>query len=453
MQASGNAHGRLFGTNGIRGKPNELLTTDFVSSIGKAAATMFLSKRIAIGRDTRTSGAMVMSALVSGIMSTGTDAIDLGVLPTPGLQYYCMLNSLPGVMITASHNPAEYNGIKCIDTDGTELSQEKEIEIEKIHFTGKYKVSGWQSVGVTLQDNTAARTYIEAVLSKVKRDVVVSAGFRVAADPACGGAYYTTPFLLRELGCSLTTINGFPDGMFTSRNPEPRPENLSALLTLMKDGSYDIGIAHDGDADRAAFVDSSGKFVEGDLILSLLIKHRSRKGDVIVTPISTSDSVDDSASEVGATVIRTKVGAPIVARTMIDGKASLGGEENGGMIFGDHQYCRDGAMTVARVLEIMAETGKSLSELLSEVKRYHIKKGSAHFSGKWESLEKFIVERSNPERVDRTDGIKIYVKDGWALVRKSGTEPIVRVYAHSRTEAGCTRIFSEFSSLVHDFRP
>ena len=442
---------KLFGTNGIRGRPNELLTPEFSVSIGKSIASMFKARRIAMGRDTRLSGPMIFSSVAAGLTSSGTDVVDLGILPTPALQFYCKTNGIPGVVITASHNPPEFNGIKCIDSDGTELAQSKELEIEKAHFSNSFSPAGWESIGTVTGDNTAVDRYLRGVISRIDAQSIAEKNYRVAADPACGAAYYSTPALLGMLGCRITTINGFPDGLFTARNPEPRPENLSVLLSIMKEGNHDLGVAHDGDADRATFVDENGNFIEGDRILSLIVKHHARKGDVIVTPISTSDSIDDVAEEIGATVLRTMVGAPIVARAMMDNRAHIGGEENGGVIFGNHQYCRDGAMTLASVLDIMAKSGSTISELLSGIRKYHIRKGSEHFSGDWESLARHIDEHSNAEKIDRMDGMKIYVDGGWALIRKSGTEPIVRVYAHASSEDSCTRIYNKFIGLVRKF--
>ena len=441
---------RLFGTNGIRGRPNELLTPDFCLSIGKAAATRFGAPEIAIGRDTRRSGDFVLSSVAAGVLSTGTNLIDLGILPTPALQYYCKTRKIPGIVITASHNPPEFNGIKCIDSDGTELSAREEEEIEKIHYSGNFRSVDWKLIGTFSKDDTAVTSYIEAIRQRVS-GTITGKSYRIAVDPACGAAYASTPRLLSELGCRITSINCYPDGLFTSRNPEPRPENLGIHISMMKEGDFDLGIAHDGDADRAAFVDENGDFVEGDRILTLLVKHLSRKGDVIVTPVSTSDSVDDVAGEIGARVLRTRIGAPVVARSMIDNRATLGGEENGGVIFGDHQYCRDGAMTAAYVLSIMSTTGKTLSSLLSEIKKYSIRKGSVHFTGDWNELSGHI-ERSMPgSRIDRTDGLKIFGDGGWALIRKSGTEPIVRIYAHAENERDCTAIFGKFRKIVEEF--
>ncbi|EQD59605.1 phosphoglucomutase/phosphomannomutase, partial [mine drainage metagenome] len=153
--------------------------------------------------------------------------------------------------------------------------------------------AGWESIGTITADNTAVDRYLRGVISRVDTASIARKNYRIAADPACGAAYYSTPAMLGMLGCRITAINAFPDGLFTARNPEPRPENLSVLLSTMKDGNHDLGVAHDGDADRATFVDENGDFVEGDRILSLIVKHHARKGDVIVTPVSTSDSIDD----------------------------------------------------------------------------------------------------------------------------------------------------------------
>ncbi len=442
---------KLFGTNGIRGIPNELLTFSFCSGIGAAIGSFAKGEIIALARDTRRSGDFVGSAVSAGIMSTGKNVVDLGVIPTPALQLYCKNTGRFGVVITASHNPPQFNGIKCIDSDGTELRSEDEAAIEQLYFSSTFRKSEWTGIGTLLRDYNQGERYVENLVSLVDADRIRSRHFKVVIDTGNGAAYSTSPALLTRLGCRVVSLNSNPDGLFTSRNAEPRPENLAELMQVMKSGRFDLGVAHDGDADRAVFIDEKGNFVEGENTLALVIKHMAGSGDTIVTPVSSSDIIDEVCREKSLNLVKTRVGAPIVARTMIERQARLGGEENGGVIIGDNQYCRDGGMTVAKILDIMAKTGKPLSTLVGELPRYVLLKKSIETEGKpWNKMRKLAVDSFPACRRDETDGLKIFFDEGWALIRPSGTEPIVRVYVNTRDEGDARRLMEKvMGALKH----
>ncbi len=435
---------RLFGTNGIRGIPNQDLSAEFAMDIGKAIGTYF-DGSIVIGRDTRSTGEMIKSSVTAGILSTGNSVTDLGILPTPAIQYYAKIHGMYGVVITASHNPPMYNGIKAISNDGTELDRKDEIKIEDIYWQRNFKKVEWDRIGNYSYVNDAIDLYINSVISKVDGDAIKKRGFRVLADPGNGAAYFSTPYLLSRLGCSVVTLNANPDGKFTSRNAEPKPENLGNLIDLMKTGKFDLGIAHDGDADRAVFVDEKGNFIDGDKSLSLIVKNVAKKGDKVVTPISSSDAILEICREKGAELIRTRVGAPVVARAMIDNGAVIGGEENGGVIYGKHQYCRDGAMTVSLMLESMAKSGKKVSELISELPQYYMEKLQIERKIDWEIIKKNLVKSV---KADETDGVKIEEKNGWVLIRPSGTENIIRIYGESKDKKAAEEIAHRYYSII-----
>jgi len=441
-----NGRKKLFGTNGIRGVPNVDLTPVFCSEIASAIGTFSRTGTVAVGRDTRLSGDMILSSVKAGLLSTGKNVIDLGILPTPALQLYCKKNNVFGVIITASHNPPQFNGIKCIDSDGTELSQGDEARIEDIYYGRNYEMCQWNRIGTVSFFSGQIEEYHRSIISQVSAEGIRAKHFRVVVDTGNGAAYSSTPDLLTKLGCAVTTLNANPDGLFTSRNAEPRPENLSSLIDLMKTGRFDLGIAHDGDADRAVFVDENGKFIEGENTLALAIKDVAEKGDVVVTPVSSSDLITDICSTSGLRLVQTRVGAPIVARKMIDESAKIGGEENGGIIFGQHQYCRDGGMTAAKMLDIMAKSGKKISDLVADLPKYTLLKESIHTEITWEKLSSQIKEYFKAYRIDFTDGLKIYFPTGWILVRPSGTEPIVRIYSNARDENNAQKLSSTFKS-------
>ena len=441
---------RYFGTNGIRGIPNRDLTMDFCLQMGKAIGTFHNTGIVAMARDTRISGNAVFSAVSSGILSTGMNIEDLGILPTPALQYYCKTFSVPGVMITASHNPPEFNGIKCIAKDGTELHWTDEERIEKIYEGGSFKSVDWRNIGTIRSVNTAVSLYVNGITEHVRADLIRKKKFRVLFDAGSGASFETTPKLLESLGCSMVTLNCFPDGTFSGRHSEPKEENLHDMQNIMKNGSFDLGIAHDGDADRVVFFDENGNFIDGDQSFSLIVKSTVKEGDVVVTPVSSSDSMDEICREKGASLIRTKVGAPIVSRTMIEKKAKIGGEENGGVIYGEHQFCRDGAMTAALFLNLLAQGDEKASDLIKELPKYRIFRISVPISRPWKDISKKFSETVEGKRIDRTDGLKIYEDDSWVLVRPSGTEPIVRIFGESSSLDSARSIAVRYREIIEN---
>lgn len=446
--ASNQKQARMFGTNGIRGVPNHDLNQDLCINVGLSISKVFHEyDTIAMARDTRKSGPYIFSLVSSGILSGGRNIVDIGVLPTPALQLYCKDNGIPGVMITASHNPPQYNGIKVIDPDGTEASQDTEMKIERVYHEGTYLKSEWSGIGYVWREPDYYRMYIDRVMKSagIERG---SIKYNVVFDAGNGASYLTTPLLLQNVGTRLVTLNCNPDGRFSSRNSEPKPENLKDLSTLISGGSYDIAIAHDGDADRCIFFDEKGTYIDGNVVLAIFARYLCKRGDTVVTPVSTSDAVQDVCDEKGIKLIRTKVGAPIVARKLRAVNGNLGGEENGGIIYPRHQYCRDGAMTAALMISIMHSSGKSLSELVSEVPAYTTFKDSVKRTQEWNTISSLIIEAPGIVKVDETDGLKIFERDGWALIRPSGTEPIIRIYTSSRSRDAAERLLNKYKDII-----
>ncbi len=441
---------KLFGTNGIRGTVNQDLTPDFVLTVAKAIGTYVGTGKIVIGRDTRFSGEYLKNIVSSTLISLNIDVIDVGIAPTPAIQLYCKKNKLFGIIITASHNPPEYNGIKCIDTDGTELSKEKEDEIESIFYSNKFIENHNLQTGNLYFFNNVNEEYINSVISKVDSKLIKSKKFKVLADCSNGASYYTTPELLRRLGCRVVTLNANPDGYFSGHYSEPRPENLKDLINLMRTSEFDLGIAHDGDADRAIFVDNAGNYIYGDKTLALVTKYMLiKKSGIIVTPVSTSSIVEEIVNKHNGKIVYTKVGAPIVSRTMIENDALFGGEENGGLIFPEHQYCRDGAMALAKILEIMAGTGKKMQELIEELPKYYQSKDSVKASNNQkEIIINKLTEKVKNKKIDLLDGLKIYEKEGWVLIRASGTEDIIRIYSDAKSESDALNLKDKYKKML-----
>ncbi len=443
---------RLFGTNGIRGVVGKDMTADLAVRVGHAIGTHFGGGSVALARDPRLSGPMLSRAAAAGLMAAGAEVIDLGMVPTPCAQYYVYRHGglKGGVVITASHNPREFNGIKALDAKGMEMSKEEEDAIEGIYFEERYRTADWASVGTLRADGSAVDLYLRGILAHVDVEAVRKRKLTVVADPANGAGCATTPYLLRTLGCRVLTLNGQPDGAFPGRLPEPTVDHLGDLRHVVVESHADLGVAHDGDADRAIFVDEKGTFLYGDRSLALLARPElAKRGGLVVTPVSTSSVLEDVVREAGGKILRTKVGSPIVARVMLEQGATFGGEENGGIIFPAHQFCRDGGMSVAKMLELLAKEAKPLSALVAALPEYSLHKEAVEVPAeRRQAVLEAVIALAKGRKVDTTDGVKILETDGWVLVRPSGTEPLFRVYAEARTPTRAEALAKEGSELV-----
>lgn len=430
---------RLFGTFGVRRTANDVLTPEFASRLAACYGTQIQGK-VAVGGDSRTTSPMLMEAVKSGLLSSGCDVVDLGILPTPGVQYAVRKYYDGGVMITASHNPPEYNGIKFLDEYGIGIPEDIELAIEKLYFDEEPKRANWSEIGRIYTNDKIIDEYVDEAISKVDSEVIKNANLKVVLDCGSGAGCYTAPYLIRKLGCELTTLNAQADGFFPGRDPEPIEENLQELISVVKELNADIGLAHDGDADRTICIDENGNFVLGDKTFTLVEREMLKEngGGTIVTTVATSQAIYDIANEYNGKVIATAVGDLLVARELKDTNGLFGGEENGGLIFPEFVYGRDAVMTVAKILEIIAKEKKTLSQLVSELPTYYSSKMKTECSDdiKEEVMSKIANEVKNTTdfEIDTTDGVKILKDDGWVIIRPSGTEPIFRSYSEGNTQ-------------------
>ncbi|RLI60852.1 MAG: phosphoglucosamine mutase [Candidatus Thorarchaeota archaeon] len=436
--------GQLFGTNGVRGVINEGLTPELVMNLGRAIGTILGPGRIAVARDARKGGEMFSRAVIAGLLSTGCSVVDIGLAPTPCLQFMVpRLNCVAGVMITGSHNPPEFNGIKVMGSNGIEVKRETEAEIEKAYSSGQFRVVGWDEIGEVHRDDTAIRTYIDAIKSHVDVDIIRQRRLRVVVDGANSVGSLVTPILLRELGCEVVSINCQLDGSFPGRMPEPIPANLETLSQAVRSLGADLGVAHDGDADRATFVDEHGNVLWGDQSFAIIAARVLSRApnSVLVTPVSSGRLIEDVARQAGARIEWTEVGSVVVSHRVVEIGASLGGEENGGVFYPPHQAVRDGAMTAAQMVEIMAIEKKALSQLVSELPVYFSAKTKVRVppEKKMGILQNLLKMTEGEERVT-LDGVKVFRDDGWVLMRPSGTEPLWRCFAEAKTREEADRL-------------
>ena len=444
--------GKIFGTNGVRGVINESFTVDMVLDISRAVGTILGPGKIAIARDSRMGGEMFMSAAISGLLSTGCSVIDIGPAPTPTLQFNTpILDCVGGVVITASHNPPEFNGIKVMGASGIEVTREVESQIEDIYFSKKFKVATWESIGSVSKDDLALRRYIDAIKSHVDIKSLKKRNLTVVVDGATSVGSLVTPILMRELGCKVISINSQMDGMFPGRNPEPIPENIKDLSQAVVSVGADLGLAHDGDADRTTFVDETGRILWGDQSFAILARFvlGQKPGSTLVTPVSSGRLIEDIVANAGAKIDWTEVGSVVVSHRVVEINAEFGGEENGGVFYPDHQAVRDGAMTAAQIVDIMTLEDQKLSELVASLPQYFNTKTKVHVPAeKKTALLKSLIELTKDEETITLDGVKIIYDEGWILMRPSGTEPLWRCFAEAKTQEGADSLRDKGISLI-----
>ena len=447
---------QLFGTFGVRRIANSILTPEFASMLAASYGTVFQGK-IAIGGDTRTTTPMIKHAIISGLLSSGCDVVDLGILPTPAVQYAVKKYYDGGIIVTASHNPPEYNGIKFVDEDGIGIKEEDELAIEKLYFDENPLRASWEAIGNLYHNEMIIDEYIDESLEKVDIQAIKDAKLKVVLDCGSGAGCPTAPYIVQRLGCEIITLNCQVDGFFPGRNPEPVKDNLKDLIATVKELNADIGIAHDGDADRTICIDEKGNFVLGDKTFTLVEKQmlKENKGGLIVTTVATSSAIYDIAEEFGGKVIATAVGDLLVARELKEKKGLFGGEENGGLIFPEFVYGRDAALTVAKILEIIAKEKKPLSQLIDELPVYYSEKKKCECSDdkKTEVMDNIAKEVATlGYEIDTTDGVKIFKDDGWVIIRPSGTEPIFRSMAESDSQDKATELANWGKSLIEKYK-
>ena len=448
---------RLFGTFGVRRTANDVLTPEFATRLAACYGSVVKGK-IAVGADTRTTSPMLKDAVIAGLLSAGCDAVDLGTLPTPAVQYAVRQYYDGGIMITASHNPPKFNGLKFLDEFGIGLPDDIELEIESLYFDSEPIRANWDEIGEKYTNDNIIDEYIHTAMSNVDVDAIKEANLKVVLDCGSGAGSFTAPYLVRELGCELTTLNCQADGFFPGRDPEPIEENLQELISVVKELGADIGLAHDGDADRTICIDENGAFVLGDKTFTLVEKQMLKEngGGTIVTTVATSQAIYDIAEEYNGEVIATDVGDLLVARKLKDTDGLFGGEENGGLIFPNFVYGRDAALTVAKILEIIAKEKKTLSELVSELPVYYSAKMKTECADdlKEEIMSKIAAEvkETTDYELDTTDGVKIFKDGGWVIIRPSGTEPIFRSYSEGNSQEQADEMAEWGISLIKKYR-
>ncbi len=433
--------GLVFGSSGIRGIANKRVTPELAVIVGLAVGSRCNSA--VIGRDPRTASEMVEYALVSGLTACGCDVTRIGLVSTPTLSYAAR-NYDCGLMVTASHNPAEYVGIKLWNKDGTAFNSDQQDEVESLigqrgsHLTYRGGRVEWDTIGRISTYDSAILDHKNAILSRFNR-----ISCKVVVDCGSGAGSTITPYVLREMGCDVITLNAQPDGFFPARNPEPVESNLSLLMDAVTTFKADLGIAHDGDADRMMAVDKNGRYITGDELLALFALREAKK--VAVYPVDVSRMVDDVLT---CDIHRTRVGDVYVAEELKRVRGDFGGESSGSWIFPRISYCPDGIYAAAQLVAIASK--ESIADQIAQFPKYYTVRGASACEEGDEVMSSIAEELSalNYVQITTTDGTRLDFEEGWLLVRKSGTEPKIRITAEARDKETAKGLYNRADTIV-----
>lgn len=439
--------------SGVRGIVGAGLTPEVAVSFAQAFGTYCGPGKVVLGRDSRVSGPMLAGAVSAGLIAVGCEVMDVGITPTPTVQLATEnLRAAGGIILTASHNPVMWNGLKLLAPDGLFLDAEQGAKVLEIRNSGRYNFQQWQNLGTISFYNKAVDDHLAAIkkISFIDAEKIRRRKFRVIADCVNGAGGVIVPQLLQHFGCETVVLNAEPHGRFP-RPPEPLPANLGELGKAVRDHRADFGLAVDPDSDRLALVSEKGTPLGEEYTLAIAVDLllQKRRGKVVVN-VSTSLAIDDLAARYGCVVERTRVGEINVAKRMREIGAVIGGEGNGGVILPDVHLGRDAMVGIAMTLQHLAEFGGPLSKLHASLPQYVMCKRKVEFDSGVEPqkiLDK-IARKYQRERLDTLDGIKILRDHAWVQVRPSNTEPIIRIMSEARTMKEAEALCDEVAAVI-----
>jgi phosphomannomutase len=446
----------MVSVSGVRGTIGATLTADVANDFGRAFAQMLgAGSTVVLGMDTRPSGPMIRSAVVAGLSAGGVNAVDLGVVTTPGVALMTRkLGAAGGVVITASHNPPQYNGIKFLQASGTGLTAAGAGRLKEIWEAGQFPSVGVGELGTLSEDASTHDAHVEIVCSICDPEKIAAGGFRVVVDSINGAGCAVTPMLLEKLGCELVHLNGEPTGDF-AHAPEPIEENLGGLCEAVREHGAAIGFAQDPDADRLVVVDERGRFIgeEYTLALATAFVLRGAKGKVAAN-LATSRMIDDIAAAAGCEVVRAPTGEANVAEAMQREGCIFGGEGNGGVIDPRVVPVRDSLVGMAMLLQYLADTGQPLSELADAIPSYVVRKTKmpcpAGAADEVVGATRDLYASRDDAILNDSDGLRVDVPEGWLCVRASNTEPIMRIIAEARDEKTVDAMVAQVARIAEN---
>ena len=444
----------MFGTSGIRGRVGESVTAAVALDVGRAVGTE--TDRVVVGRDARGTGETLRDALVAGLRETGADVVDVGRAATPTVARAIPARSADaGIVVTASHNPAPDNGLKLWTPSGQAYPPARQDVIEERIGEGAFALADWQGHGDHERWDGALAHHRDALVDAGRRatedadpDATPFDGLSVVVDVGNGMGGVTAEALY-ALGADVETLNERPDGRFPARPSEPNAENCTSLVATVAALDADLGIAHDGDADRMMAVTDEGVFVPGDLLLAVFGRAEATAGERVAAPVDTSLAAADAVADVSAELVYTRVGDVYVAERAATDGVAFGGEPSGAWIFPEETLCPDGPLAAVRLAALVAT--ESLSTRLSRIDRYPIRRTAIRVDTKTTVMERVETAVTDAyDEVSTLNGLRVDTEDGWFLIRPSGTESLVRITAEARAEAAADALFDRAVGIVED---
>ena len=444
--------GKLFGSSGVRGLANVDLTPVLACKVGLAVAAYAKAKLAVVARDTRVTGCMIEDALVSSLLSSGTDVYLAGMVPTPVLAYATKaLGADVGFMLTASHNPPQYNGIKVFNRESLSYIDADQDAVEKNVAENKFALANWRNLGKTTRVD-ASMPYFDMALKAVS----LKKKWHVVVDPGCGATFDVAPRLLKALGCKVTALNAQPDGHFPARSSEPTADSLKDMSSVVRVLGADVEVAFNNDGDRVAFVDEKGEFVNFDRSLAAYAAYALKRsgGGVVVTNVEASMCFETMAERFGGKVVRTRVGDIYISEAIKRGNAVFGGEPCGAWVHPAQHFCPDGPLSSALFLKALEDEGKTVSQFAGEVPEYITlrenlvcmndlkKKVIADIAGEIKDAFSGYTDFST------IDGVRLALKNGWLLIRASGTEPLIRLTVEGESALVAKELMLKATALI-----
>ena len=442
---------RLFGSSGIRGVANVEITPLLAQRLGGALATIYEGGEVIVGRDTRVTGPMLEAALSAGVTSCGGDAKLVGLLPTPVVAWLTReLEADAGVAITASHNPPKYNGLKVFNSRGVSLTEKEQAPVEALLQGGELDYAPWDGVGAS-DSVEAAWMYLDALQDGLE----LGKEWKIACDLFCGATCAIAADAFEAVGLQASMINGNPDGHFPAGDPEPTTDSLHRLGAYMRTTGAEVGFGFDGDGDRVMAVDEKGTPVSGDRLMAAYAGHvveREEKGTV-VTHVGASMCVEDMVEAAGGKVVRVRVGDAYITEEMERRKAVFGGEPIGAWVFPEFHMCPDGIFGALKLLQALEERDQSLSQFVANVPEYPTRSTKIEVGDRMKAMknvEQGLAKAFGNASVNRVDGVRLQLPEGWLLIRASGTEPLIRLTAEGRDNKATASLLEHGERLVKE---
>lgn len=440
---------KYFGTDGIRGIAGESLTADLSFKVGKALGKLLTEKKehpkVIIGRDTRISCDMIEQALTAGLTSTGVNVMTVGTIPTPAIAYLTKtIETDSGIMISASHNPYQDNGIKIFGPDGFKLTDDQELEIEHlIDNTDEIKNASFEKIGKLYSGNELTQKYIQHIKQSISGDL---SGIKIALDCANGATTGVAPFIFGDLEADIETIGCKPNGI--NINDNVGSTKIDTIVNFVKENNVDVGFAFDGDGDRVLAVDSKGNIVDGDKIMFILAKHLKEQGELkdnmVVSTVMSNIGFYKAIEENGLQSVKTAVGDRYVVEEMRNNDYSLGGEQSGHIILMNYATTGDGILTAVKLADIIKTSGKSLEELASEVSIYPQKLVNIKVIDKKSAMEDVEILAECEKVEEELEG------NGRILLRASGTENLIRVMVEASSDELTDKYCEQVAKIVRE---